>query len=220
MSDAARDRILALLRSAPRQEVPRPEVPVSVAAAPDRGARVARLKSLMEAMRTEVHVLPEAEWIPRLQDVLRTRAVKNLLYAPETDLGIALAAAWQQDAAGLPELLAYTEPAESFKERIFAVDAAVTTAAGAVADTGALILRPTRAEPRLMSLVPPVHIAVLAADAIYPCLSDAMREGRWSADMPTNLLLISGPSKTADIELILAFGVHGPKELIVLVLES
>jgi L-lactate dehydrogenase complex protein LldG len=130
-----------------------------------------------------------------------------------------LAAAWQQDADGLPELVPYAEPVESFKERIFAVDAAVTAAAGAVADTGALILRPTAAEPRLMSLVPPAHIAVLAADAIHPSLSEAMRAGRWSEDMPTNLLLISGPSKTADIELILAFGVHGPKELIVLILE-
>ncbi|MCU0592142.1 MAG: lactate utilization protein [Desulfobacterales bacterium] len=220
MNDTARNRILERLRNAPRQEAARPDVPASAATDPDRNARIARLKSLMEAMRTEVHVLPAAEWIPRLQGVLQTRAIKTLLYAPETDLGAALAEAWQQDAAGLPELVAYADPVESFKERIFAVEAAVTTAAGAVADTGALILQPTPAEPRLMSLVPPVHIAVLTADAmIHSSLSDAIQAGRWSAGMPTNLLLISGPSKTADIELTLAFGVHGPKELVVLILE-
>jgi len=220
MNDTARDRILERLRSAPRQDAERPDIPAAAAAGPDRGARVARLKSLMEAMRTEVHVLPAGEWILRLREVLRARAIKTLLFAPETDLGAALAEAWQQDAAELPELVAYSEPAESFKERIFAMDAAVTTAAGAVSDTGALILRPTRAEPRLMSLVPPVHIAVLAADAIHASLSDAIQADRWAEDMPTNLLLISGPSKTADIELTLAFGVHGPKELIVLILEA
>lgn len=219
MGDTARDRILARLRHAPREEVPRPEVQSSAEPVSDRSTRVARLKSLMEAMRAEVHVLPRAEWAPRLRDLLRARAIQTLLYAPETDLGSELAAAWQPEADGLPELVAYTEPVESFKERLFAVDAAVTSAAGAVADTGALILRPTRAEPRLMSLVPPVHIAVLAAEAVLPSLSDAMHEGRWAEDMPTNLLLISGPSKTADIELTLAFGVHGPKELIVLILE-
>ncbi|WP_278366532.1 LUD domain-containing protein, partial [Marinobacter salarius] len=41
----------------------------------------------------------------------------------------------------------------------------------------------------------------------------------WAAGMPTNALLVSGPSKTADIEQTLAYGVHGPKELIVLVIE-
>jgi L-lactate dehydrogenase complex protein LldG len=219
MSDAARDRILARLQAAPRAEAPRPEASPPPAPAPDRAARVARLKALMQAMRADVHVVPAPEWLPCLRAVLRARSLQTLVYAPETSIGAALRAAWEEDADGLPALVPYDQPVEAFKEALFAADAAVTTAAGAVADVGALILRPDAHEPRLMSLVPPVHIALLAADAIHASLSDAMRDGRWAQDMPTNLLLVSGPSKTADIELTLAFGVHGPKELVVLVLE-
>ena len=219
MSDTARDRILDRLRRAPRHELPRP-AGAAAAAAPEHGVRVARLKSLMEAMRAEVHVVPAADWLLRLKEILRARSIKTLLYAPDTGVGAELRAAWEADASGLPELLAYGGPVETFKDQLFAVDAAITTTAGAVADTGAIILRPDPREPRLMSLVPPIHIAVLPSAAIFPSLGDAMRDGRWAADMPTNLLLISGPSKTADIALTLAFGVHGPKELIVLVLES
>ena len=220
MSDAARNRIIDRLRSAPRQEVPRPEVPPLPAAALDRAGRIERLTSLMQAMRAEVHRTAAAEWPRQIKEVLRARSIRTLLYAPATPIGAALEEAWRQDAADLPELVAYTEEIESFKERLFSLDAAVTAAAGAVADTGALILRPSAAEPRLMSLVPPVHIAVVKAEDIFPSLGDAMREGRWAEDMPTNMLLISGPSKTADIELILAFGVHGPKELIVFILDE
>lgn len=75
-------------------------------------------------------------------------------------------------------------------------------------------------EPRLLSLVPPVHIALVDAKNIYCNFADALTAGNWQAGMPTNALLISGPSKTADIELTLAFGVHGPREVIVLVLED
>ena len=71
-----------------------------------------------------------------------------------------------------------------------------------------------------MSLVPSIHIAVLQADKIYSSFLEVMQKENWSAKMPTNVVLISGPSKTADIEMTLAFGVHGPKELIVLILES
>jgi L-lactate dehydrogenase complex protein LldG len=220
MNDAARNRILGRLRSTSRPEAPRPEVPPLPVAGLDPSGRVERLKSLMEAMRAEVHRVPAGEWIPQLKALLRARGLRTLLYAPATPLGAALEEAWREDADGLPELVAYTEPIETFKERLFVLDAAVTSAAGAVADTGALILRPGSAEPRLMSLVPPVHIAVLNAENVFPSLGDAMAEGRWAQDMPTNMLLISGPSKTADIELILAFGVHGPKELIVLIIDA
>jgi L-lactate dehydrogenase complex protein LldG len=219
MSDAARNRILAHLRSASRPEAPRPEVPPVPTAVLDRSGRVERLTSLMEAMRAEVHRVPTADWTSHLKEILRSRGMQTLLYAPSTPIGTALEEAWRPEPAGLPELVACTEEIESFKERLFSVDAAVTAAAGAVADTGALILRPSIAEPRWMSLVPPVHIALLQAEDIFPSLGDAMQAGSWAADMPTNMLLISGPSKTADIELILAFGVHGPKELIVLIVE-
>jgi L-lactate dehydrogenase complex protein LldG len=219
MSETARNRILARLRNAPRPELPRPPSALPSTDAPARGERAARLKSRMEAVRAEVHLVSSETWLDRLKEIIAVRKVATLLYAPQTAIGETLRHAWETDTAGLPELVAYTGPVETFKERLFAVDAAVTTAAGAVADTGALILRPTAEEPRLMSLVPPIHVAVLRAEDIFASLDDAMRAGNWPADMPTNMLLISGPSKTADIELILAFGVHGPKELIVLIVE-
>jgi L-lactate utilization protein LutC len=101
---------------------------------------------------------------------------------------------------------------------LFRMDAAITSTLGGIAESGAVILWPDEKEPRLMSLVPPIHIAVLEADKIFNTLGEAMQVQKWSERMPTNAVLISGPSKTADIELILAFGVHGPKELIVLIL--
>lgn len=219
MTETARDRILARLRRAPREEVRRPPAPAP-AAAPELAARIEHLKARMEAMRADVRRLPAAHWMDGLKALLRERAWATLLYAPQTPLGAALEEAWAQDAAGLPALVAYAEPIEAFKERLFTVEAAITSTAGAAADTGALILRPDSREPRLMSLVPPVHIAVLSAQDIFPTLEAAMQTGRWATDMPTNLLLVSGPSKTADIELTLAFGVHGPKELIVMVLDG
>ena len=219
MSDAtARDRILANLRRVPREEAPQPE-PEPPAPPAERRERVERLRKLLEAMRAEVRLVPESGWVDALRDLLRARGAATLLYAPETPIGLALESAWGTNPEGLPELVPYAAPVEALKDRIFSVDAAVTSAAGAIADTGAVVLRPSAAEPRLMSLVPPLHVAVLRADTVCATLTEAMQAGRWPDDMPANLILVSGPSKTADIELILAFGVHGPKELVVLIVE-
>jgi L-lactate dehydrogenase complex protein LldG len=69
-----------------------------------------------------------------------------------------------------------------------------------------------------MSLVPPLHIALLNASQIFDNLYQAQQY--WPKPMPSNFLLISGPSKTADIEQVLAYGAHGPKDLIVLLVED
>jgi len=110
-------------------------------------------------------------------------------------------------------------PGESAeKAELFAnIDAAVTTTRGAIAETGTLIVWPSADEPRLNSLVPPMHVALLDVEKIVDTLDDAIEE--WN-EMPPNALLISGPSKTADIEQTLAYGVHGPKRLVVVLISS
>lgn len=219
MSSTARDRIFSRLHSAPLT----PETDSGVAADPapaglGRAEKIDRLKTLMEAMRTEVHVVAKEKWEEHLKDLLRQRKFKNLLISPNTPLGEALATGWDEDGDELPELTFYEEDVDAFKEALFQTEASITGTNGGIADPGAIILWPTPLEPRLMSLVPPVHIAVLEADKIYSTLAEAVEKGGWAGQMPTNTLLISGPSKTADIEFQLVFGVHGPKELIVLVL--
>ncbi len=214
----ARANILARLRAVAPQDAAATTEPVAPPEAElGRADKVARLKRLMENMHAEVVVTDNRNWTTVLKDLLRQRSPNGLLYAPATLVGTTLAETWESD---LPPLVGYTEAVEQCKERLFAIDAAITSTKGGLADVGALILWPDADEPRLMSLAPALHIAVLEAAKIHGSLADAIRRESWVKGMPTNALLISGPSKTADIELVLTFGVHGPKELIVLILDD
>jgi L-lactate dehydrogenase complex protein LldG len=219
MNNAARDKILNRLHAAIKQH---PGDAPQVAGAPveslDTAQKIEKLKGLMEAVRTEVHVVKAGEWTGTLKKVMKERSLKTLLFAPETTVGRELQQAWQEEADGLPELVTYAGDIEDFKEQLFTIDAAVTSTIGGIAETGVVTLWPDEKEPRLMSLVPPIHIAILKADKIHGTFLEAIEAEAWASKMPTNVVLISGPSKTADIELTLAFGVHGPKELIVLIL--
>ena len=98
------------------------------------------------------------------------------------------------------------------------IDAAITSVRAGIATTGTLVIWPTPQEPRTLSLVPPVHIAVLDADRLYTSFEEVVRKEAWQQGMPSNALLISGPSKTADIEQTLSYGIHGPTEVIVFLL--
>jgi L-lactate dehydrogenase complex protein LldG len=217
MSNRARERIFAKLHTALQQggfAVPEPgPLPVLELS---RQERIDRLKSLLEMMHAEVYVAGADHWVNTLKEMLRKRSLNQLLFGPGTLLGEALEQAWESD---LPPLTPYSTAIEQCKATLFASDAGITSTRGGIAETGALILWPDAKEPRLLSLVPAVHIAVLAADKIYNTFAEAIASERWQDGMPTNALLISGPSKTADIELTLTFGVHGPKELIVFILD-
>jgi L-lactate dehydrogenase complex protein LldG len=217
--NASRENILARLKNAMVGTPPAPSTVCMPIATFSAEQKIEKLQTLMEAMRAEVHLTTRDGWLETLKEVLQARRLQSLLYAPDTWMGPAIAQAWEDGAADLPTKMPYDRNIEDLKEALFEVDVGITTTTGAIAETGAIVLWPDAREPRTLSLVPPVHIAVLEADKIYNSFCEIIQDQNWTAGMPTNALLISGPSKTADIEMTLAFGVHGPKELIVIVLQ-
>ena len=214
---SARDRILAKLRAAPAQPLTSPDASITAHyASLPRTAKDKLAQEFAEkitAWHAEVHTVPRSQWVEKARAIVAEKGIATLLYAPATAHGKALA------ASGIAGLKAYDRPIEAWKQEMFdGIDAAITGTRGAIAETGTMILWPDADEPRLMSLVPPIHIALVDADAILPTLYDAITAQGWSKGLPTNALLVTGPSKTADIQQTLAYGAHGPKELIVLLL--
>ncbi len=218
---SSRETILKRLRNRTGGELTAPDCDFAVLKRPDWSTteRVALFEKMIESVHGEVHHCTEDSWVDRLAEILGTRGARNLLIPKEHEIGVKLRSA-TLEREDLPHLLIYDEPIESWQSVLFNdVDASITSTRGGIAETGSLILWPNADEPRLMSLVPPIHVAVLYASELYTTFQEAMQAQNWKAGMPTNALLISGPSKTADIEQTLAYGVHGPKELIVLIIE-
>lgn len=91
------------------------------------------------------------------------------------------------------------------------VDLGITSADAGLAESGSIILRHGVWRPRLASLVSEVHIAILRAGDIFRSLA-YWAETKRSLDV-TNLVVVTGPSRTADIELQLTVGVHGPRHV-------
>ena len=102
---------------------------------------------------------------------------------------------------------------------LFNYDVGITTAQAAIAETGTLVLESECERHRLVSLVPPVHIAVVEAKSIRLTLGEALAavHSNGFSEMSPTITFITGPSRTADIELTLTIGVHGPQELYVIV---
>ena len=181
----------------------------------------------------------EGSWsVPekRRTDAFRVRleSVGGLVWAPDTDedvaatLGhvlrslnaqrIALSDAPGLDplvrraAHGLPEVRLL--PAQAGRSELLEADVGVSRAQWGIAETGTVVLDASTERHRLVSLLPPVHIALLPAAAILGTLGEALRAIRDPSGGVRGraVTFVTGPSRTADIELTLVVGVHGPAE--------
>lgn len=104
------------------------------------------------------------------------------------------------------------------RAEIFSYDVGVSAVQYAIAETGTLVLESEAERHRLVSLVPPAHIAIVEADKICLTLAEALARVNQGNNLSPTVTFITGPSRTADIELTLTIGVHGPQELYVIVI--
>jgi L-lactate dehydrogenase complex protein LldG len=169
--------------------------------------------------RAEVHCVNRNNWEEVLVKIaldlkLNTWLIGNNLREIE-QAGEALTAASPNIS-----LVQYNQTYEALKSTLFhKIEASITQAKAGIAETGTLVLIPDQNEPRMMSLIPPVHVVLIKQSDILNTFEQLVNNPPWSnKKMPSNIVFISSPSKTADIQQTLAYGAHGPKTLIVLIL--
>ncbi len=141
-------------------------------------------------------------------------------------LGARRATTWDQAHMPLPGVIALLhalgiQRVQGDNALVATAEVGITGADWALATTGTLVLHAGHGKPRMASLLPPYHIAVLRAERILPRLEDyiALQRAAGLRDLreSSNITLITGSSRTSDIELQPVHGVHGPLELHVIV---
>jgi L-lactate dehydrogenase complex protein LldG len=155
------------------------------------------------------------------QPAVQSEAIEIILDILAEDTAVL---AWDSAAIPLPDLpaalaaagIAIAPPADP------AVRVGISGADAALAATGSLVLASGDGRYRATSLLPPVHIAVLTTDQILPNLEAWVARQRVAGlslfQESANIVIISGPSRTADIGMELILGMHGPREMHLLLL--
>jgi L-lactate dehydrogenase complex protein LldG len=192
----------------------------------DKGSRQvlhdANLAAVFEKTATaagcKVRRMTVAECPTALASLLGELGARTALIEAAPECGLAGAPAAALKAAA--ERGGCTVHVETNDDILFSVDVGVTGVAAAIAETGTLVTTSGPATARGSSLIPPVHVAVVRASQILPDLCDFFAGLASDPQLPANVNLITGPSKTADIEGILVTGMHGPGEVYVLLVSD
>lgn len=193
---------------------------VVTAATPDRDSILEKFIHEVQAVRGSVQVVAKSQLPPTILgiqgDTPGEIAVSGSPLLRELGLSAHLAANGLTvfDTAGVDH--------EELIPRLEGAAAGITAVDYALAETGTLAISSEEANGLLVSLLPPVHIAVVERSQIFASLDEVIdRLGQRLIDgTPAgSVSFITGPSRTSDVELVLSIGVHGPKELHVIVVE-
>ena len=216
---SSRDAILARLR-ANRQETS-PVVPLPPADADvfldlpedDLNERVECFRQHLQALKGEFCLVLDARGALDQMRRLLSGAEPGPWYRQDHPLLASV-------LAGDPELAARFRPVADLPPGAAAADCAVglTTADFLVARTGSLIVRSTNAGGRRLSVLPPLHLVLARTAGVVGTLADVFRQWPAADDGWSYTAVVTGPSRTADIEKILVLGAHGPKRLAVVLM--
>lgn len=201
---ALRQRVAGLQRST--------ELPEELGASIRQVAAAADLPGRFTQAATEagcqVHAATSADWTDVVRRVLRMHDTRSCFIEVTAEGSLPGPRASELtralDADGI---IVHTVPNDA---TLFAVDAAVTGSVAGIAETGTVVCESGAGRARGSSLIPPIHVVVVDVAHLVADLYDFFVALEQREIQPANVNLLSGPSKTADIEGILVTGVHGP----------
>ena len=201
-----RDEILARIRKAtgPAQS----DTPIAreyrQSATLDATARLAQFTEILEDYNAGVHRCEESELAPTIAQVLSARSVHRLAIPP------GLAESW------LPAGFEFTRDTGLSHDELDRMEGALTACTAAISMTGTIMLSHSETEGRrALTLIPDYHLCIVRADQVVETVPQGIRKLRECGGRP--ITTISGPSATADIEMMRVKGVHGPRTLDVIV---
>lgn len=160
------------------------------------------------AVHTEVHRVRPADVDTAVAEIVGRHRIRTVAVSPEPP-----AAALRRtfEVRGV-------EVVAADRAAVASADAGVTGAVAGIAATGTVVVSAAATTSRGLWLLPPTHVVVLAADAVVATPADFLRTLDAAAPLPSNLCLVTGPSRSGDIEQIIVEGVHGPTAVHVLLL--
>jgi len=218
--------VLDLVRSALGRSVTLLPAPLEPFVEPseigDGSELTARFIQEATAVRAQVHrVSDERQIVGKIAELCASQngevAISGAELFREMDLPGNLA------ARGLSIFADHEADHERLSARLAKCVVGVTAADYAIAETGTLVLSSDEQNALLVSLLPPIHIAVVRSEQMIASIDQAIsrinNERMTRADPTRSISMITGPSRTSDVELVLSIGVHGPKELHVIILE-
>ena len=198
--------------------------------------RASHMEELVESFKTECESILGKVWVAENKEegwqslalILREAGIKKILKW-ESHVLERLEVDSLLDSLGIQNLFAvHKDHNQQLKQKDY-LDIANEAELGisgvdyGLADTGTLVLRALRGQDRSTSLLPPIHVAIMEAERILPSSDDLLvklqLEMTEHGTLDSCFSLITGPSKTADIEMNLILGVHGPKNLHVIILK-
>lgn len=176
---------------------------------------------LYETFRAKLEAVSgECHWAPSPGDA--AGLVKRILLDKGVK-SVALAGVLLSGANGLAHHLSQAGivvHTDNLRVAAAEADAGITLGRWAVAETATVVQIATDVDERLCSTLPPIHLAVVAADSLISTLAELLSLIHSSPQIPGFVGFITGPSRTSDIERVLTIGVHGPEQLIVVFVDG
>ncbi len=211
MANSSRDNILAGIKSAlthfPEHFPEKPDMnsPVYELEA-DKDPAVVFAESFTARKGIFFYAESPQEFLNQIQEFIKERGFKNIHI-------------WEKELAeDLQGVFSFSTTDRNFLE----VDCGITLCECLITRTGSMVMTSRQLAGRRLSIFPPVHIVVATTFQLVPDIKDGLAfvQKKYGDKLPSMISLVTGASRTADIEKTLVLGAHGPKELVLFLIDD